>query len=35
MTAAGMSVARFEALAQTFGGEIARWPEGEIGRAHV
>ncbi|AAK24714.1 hypothetical protein [Caulobacter vibrioides] len=29
MTAAGMSVARFEALAQTFGGEIARWPEGE------
>lgn len=29
MTTAHMSVARFEALAQSFGGEIARWPEGE------
>lgn len=29
MTTSAMSVARFEALAESYGGEIARWPEGE------
>lgn len=29
MTTSAMSVARFEALAEAYGGEIARWPEAE------
>jgi hypothetical protein len=29
MMTPGMSVERFEALAESYGGEIARWPEGE------